>query len=65
MTQKSPLLEFPLVAPVYRLVETIEHTSILEVSIDEASRSMTELQDDNHLQLTDEHVLHVGLSMEE
>ena len=26
---------------------------------------MTELQNDNHLQLIDEHVLHVGLSMEE
>jgi len=26
---------------------------------------MTELQNGNHLQLTDEHVLHVGLSMEE
>jgi len=31
----------------------------------EASRSMTELLDDNHLQLTGEHVSHVGLSMEE
>jgi len=31
----------------------------------EASRSMTELSDDSHLQLTGGHVLHVGLSMEE
>lgn len=30
-----------------------------------ASRSMTELSDDNHLQLTGQHVLHVGLYMEE
>ena len=41
------------------------HTTIGEVSIDEASRSMTELQNESHLQLTDEHVLHVQLSMEE
>ena len=30
-----------------------------------ASRSMTELPEDSHLQLTEEHVLRVGLSMEE
>lgn len=65
MTQESPLLEFPLVAPVDRLEEAVKHTSIDEVSIDEASKYMIELQDNTHLRLTDEHVLQVGLSMEE
>ena len=60
VTQESPLLELPLVALVDRLEEAVEHTSI-----DEASRSMKELQNDNHLQLPDEHVFHVGLSMAE
>lgn len=46
-------------------MEAIEHTFIVEVSLDEVPRFMIELQNDNHLQLTDEHVVHVGLSMEE
>jgi len=31
----------------------------------EASRSMMELSDDSRLQLTGEHIVHIGLSMEE
>ena len=30
-----------------------------------SSRSMIELSDENHMKLTSEHVLHVGVSMEE
>ena len=41
------------------------HTVVEEPIGTEASRSMTKLSDDNHMQLASEHVLHVGLSMEE
>ena len=38
VTQESPLMEFPLVAPMDRLEEVVEHTTI-----DEEYRSMKEL----------------------
>lgn len=51
----------PQVDEVPRDISTIDEALIGT----KASRSMTKLQDNNHLQLTREHVLHVGLSMEE
>ena len=43
-----------------------ENSTVVEEPIGrEASRSMIELSDDNHMQLTSEHVLRVGVSMEE
>ena len=43
-----------------------EKSTIVEEPIGiEASRSMTELSNDNQMQLTSEHVLCVGVSMEE
>lgn len=43
-----------------------DSSTVVEETIGiEASRSMTKLPDKSHLKLTSEHIMHIGLSMEE
>jgi len=61
VTELSRDSSAPNVDEVPRGIPTVDEEPIGT----EASRAMKELSDDSHLQLTGEHVLHVGLFMEE
>ena len=52
-------------APQVGEVPEDSSTVVEELIGTEAPRSMTELPDNSHLQLTGEHIMHIGLSMEE